>query len=131
LLWSSSKTVPVASHSNLLLLSTAMGKAMTPTAQASAKVVKRPGANKKQVLNAKNLGKLGEMSREEQVARIAKLPDFASKRKAIGDCTIPLEPTDLLAIFDNKEMTKNYNRFSQTECKKDGDVCDAWKCLHC
>ena len=118
-----------------------MAKAMKSTTQTSAKALKRPGSNKKKVLNknpssrkevvlnAKNLQKLGELSREEQVARIANLPDFASKRKAIGDCTIPLEPTDLLEIFDNKEMTKNYNRFSQTESKKDDDVSDAWKRL--
>jgi hypothetical protein len=70
-------------------------------------------------------------SSQDHMLSYAICQDFASKRNAIGDCTIPLEPTDLLAIFDNKEMTKNYNRFSQTECKKDGDVCDAWKCLHC
>jgi hypothetical protein len=106
-----------------------MAKSMKMEKKAGAKVLKRPTSRmvKKMVLSKKNVGKLGEMSREEQVQQIANLPDFASKREAIGNVKIPLEPTDLLKIFDNREMTKNYNRFAQTESKKDDDVSDAWK----
>jgi hypothetical protein len=81
-------------------------------------------------LTKKNVDQLGEESKDAKIQRIAKMSSFDEKRKAIGsDKELNLVPDDLLKIFGNKEMVKNYNRFSQTECKKDSEVEEAWRAL--
>lgn len=81
-------------------------------------------------LTKKNVDKLEEEDKETKLKRISQLASFDEKRKAIGsEKNLHLVPDDLLKIFGNKEMVKNYNRFSQTESKKDSDVQEAWRSL--
>ena len=80
-------------------------------------------------LTKSNVKKIPDETKDDKLKRIAELSSFDDKRAAISKADFPLEPDDLLKIFGNKEMVKNYNRFSQTESKRDSDVQDAWKSL--
>ncbi len=114
-----------------------MGKVMKSSSskQPAMKQVKKTpmktlGMKKFGKLTKKNVEQLGSEDKEAKIQRIAKLASFDEKRKAIGsEKDLDLVPDDLLKIFGNKEMVKNYNRFSQTECKKDSEVEEAWRSL--
>ena len=81
-------------------------------------------------LTKKNLSALGEESKADKLKRIASMKTIEEKADALkGFKDDELEPDDLLKVFANKEMVKTYNRFSQTGCKKDSEVEDAWKAL--
>jgi hypothetical protein len=117
-----------------------MGKAM----KASSSVALKASGSKKAVksvmkaamkcstgkakLNKKNLAQLGEETKADKLARISNMKSLEEKAAALKDFKEDeLEPDDLLKVFANKEMVKQYNRFSQTGCKKDSEVGGAWK----
>ena len=81
-------------------------------------------------LTKKNLSALGEETKADKLKRISSMKTLEEKADAIKSFKEDeLEPDDLLKVFANKEMVKSYNRFSQTGCKKDSEVEDAWKSL--
>ena len=81
-------------------------------------------------LNKKNLSALGEETKDDKLKRISSMKTIEEKAAALkGFKEDELEADDLLKVFANKEMVKSYNRFSQTGCKKDSEVEDAWKSL--
>ena len=119
-----------------------MGKAM----KASSSVALKASGSKKAVksvmkaamkcstgnakLNKKNLAQLGEETKADKLKRISSMKTLEEKAAALKDFKEDeLEADDLLKVFANKEMVKQYNRFSQTGCKRDSDIEDAWKSL--